>query len=107
MQQIAISGVGGQGMLFVTKLLAETALDSGYSVLISETHGMAQRGGNVISHLKIKDRDDKGSTLRSPLIRPGRADLLLVLHPDGLLIHGHFLKPGGWLFCNRAWHGYG
>lgn len=100
MQQIAISGVGGQGVLFVTKLLAETALDSGYSVLISETHGMAQRGGNVISHLKIKDRDDKGSTLRSPLIRPGRADLLLVLHPDGLLIHGHFLKPGGWLFCN-------
>ncbi len=101
MQQIAISGVGGQGVLFVTKLLAETALDLGYSVLISETHGMAQRGGNVISHLKINDRDDKGSTLRSPLIRPGRADLLLVLHPDGLLIHGHFLKPGGSLFCNR------
>jgi indolepyruvate ferredoxin oxidoreductase, beta subunit len=102
LQQIAVSGVGGQGVLFVTKLLADTALASGYSVLISETHGMAQRGGNVISHLKISGSTDGGTPLRSPLIRPGKADLLLVLHPDGLGIHGHYLKPGGTAFCNRS-----
>jgi indolepyruvate ferredoxin oxidoreductase, beta subunit len=101
-QQIAVSGVGGQGVLFVTKLLADTALVSGYSVLISETHGMAQRGGNVISHLKISGGAEGSPPLRSPLIRPGKADLLLVLHPDGLPIHGHYLKPGGTLFCNRS-----
>ncbi len=101
MQQIAISGVGGQGVLFVTKLLAETALDLGHSVLISETHGMAQRGGNVISHLKIGGVGAECGRLRSPLIRPGKADLLLVLHPDGLLIHGFYLKSGGLVFCNR------
>lgn len=53
MQQVIVSGLGGQGVLFVSRLLAETALDMGYSALLSETHGMAQRGGNVISHLKI------------------------------------------------------
>jgi indolepyruvate ferredoxin oxidoreductase beta subunit len=102
MQQIAISGLGGQGVLFVTKLLADTALDLGHSVLISETHGMAQRGGNVISHLKISGGDAECPRLRSPLIRPGKADLMLVLHPDGLAIHGFYLKPGGWIFCNRS-----
>lgn len=103
MQQIIISGVGGQGILFVTKLLAETALRLGYSVLISETHGMAQRGGNVISHLKVQRRDAllTGDTpLTSPLIRPGRADVLLALHPDAPAAHGFFLKPEGVLLLN-------
>ncbi|MCX5883025.1 MAG: 2-oxoacid:acceptor oxidoreductase family protein, partial [Deltaproteobacteria bacterium] len=49
-QQIIISGVGGQGVLFVTRLLAEAAMMKGYPVLTSETHGMAQRGGTVVSH---------------------------------------------------------
>jgi indolepyruvate ferredoxin oxidoreductase, beta subunit len=101
MQQIAISGVGGQGVLFVTRLLAESALDIGYSVLISETHGMAQRGGNVISHLKISGLGPDGTRFRSPLIRPGNADVLLAIHRDGLVAHGFYLKPGGFLFCNR------
>ncbi|MDH3344895.1 MAG: 2-oxoacid:acceptor oxidoreductase family protein, partial [Desulfobacteraceae bacterium] len=46
-QQIVISGVGGQGVLFVTRLLAEAAIMKGFSVFTSETHGMAQRGGTV------------------------------------------------------------
>ena len=105
-QKIIVSGVGGQGVLFVTKLLAETALRLGYSVLISETHGMAQRGGIVISHLKIAKRTPgtEGqapvSGLVSPLIRPGRADVLLALHPDGFLAHAFYLKPGGKSFRN-------
>ncbi|MFP5213935.1 MAG: 2-oxoacid:acceptor oxidoreductase family protein [Acidobacteriota bacterium] len=98
MQQIILSGVGGQGVLFVTKLLAETALDLGCSVLISETHGMAQRGGNVISHLKISDGGSQNFI--SPLIRPGKADVLLALHPDGFAAHGFFLKKGGNAFRN-------
>ena len=104
MQQIIVSGVGGQGVLFITKLLAETALDMGYSALISETHGMAQRGGNVISHLKISKRAGEGreSTFVSPLIRPGRADVLLSLHPDAILAHGFYLKQGGEAFCNTS-----
>jgi indolepyruvate ferredoxin oxidoreductase, beta subunit len=103
MQQIIISGVGGQGILFVTKLLAETALRLRYSVLISETHGMAQRGGNVISHLKVHERGPSHPglpALTSPLIRPGRADVLLALHPDAPAAHGFYLKPGGALFLN-------
>ncbi|MGV8074201.1 MAG: 2-oxoacid:acceptor oxidoreductase family protein [Syntrophobacteraceae bacterium] len=119
MQQIIISGLGGQGILFITKLLAETALNMGHSVLISETHGMAQRGGNVVSHLKVFSRsgsdrqtesqdisggqqlpkpENRGFT--SPLIRPGKADVLLALHPDAPAVHGFFLKPGGRVFCN-------
>lgn len=104
MQQIIISGVGGQGILFMTRVLAETALESGLSVLISETHGMAQRGGNVISHLKVSRREVGSGTQSfvSPLIRPGRADLLLALHPDGETLHRFYLKEGGTVISNRA-----
>lgn len=110
-QQIAVSGLGGQGVLFVTKVLAEAALGKGLSVLVSETHGMAQRGGNVISHLKVYLREDgpeeptldalASSPLTSPLIRPGRADVLLALHEEGITAHGYLLKAGGKLFCHR------
>lgn len=105
-QQIIVSGVGGQGVLFITKLLAETALDPGYSVLISETHGMAQRGGIVISHLKVGMRAPEGeensgdTALISPLIRRGRADVLLALHPDGFRAHAFYLRPEGKAFRN-------
>ena len=98
MQQIIVSGVGGQGVLFVTKVLAETALDLEFSVLLSETHGMAQRGGNVVSHLKIMPKKSCSSCvapLSSPLVRPGRADIFLALHPDAVTAHGFYLKPGG------------
>lgn len=111
-QQIAVSGLGGQGVLFVTRILAETALHKGLSVLVSETHGMAQRGGNVISHLKVSPRrvcgdfntggpkNEEERPFTSPLIRSGNADVLLVLHPDGLPVHGHYLHPEGSLLLN-------
>ncbi len=86
--QIVISGVGGQGVLFVTGLLAKACMDNEQHVLTSETHGMAQRGGTVISHLKVGD-------YASPLIRPGGADLLIVLKAENLIQHRGFLKPGG------------
>ncbi len=92
-QQIVISGVGGQGVLFVTRLLAEAAIARGLSVLTSETHGMAQRGGSVVSHLKVGD-------FSSPLIRSGRADGLLGLKAESLDLHGHFVRIGGWRIIN-------
>ncbi|MBI5589910.1 MAG: 2-oxoacid:acceptor oxidoreductase family protein [Deltaproteobacteria bacterium] len=94
-QQIIISGVGGQGVLFVTRLLAEAAMMKGYPVLTSETHGMAQRGGTVVSHLKVGD-------FSSPLIRPFSADGLLALKPESLTQHGCFVKPGGWAIVNSS-----
>jgi indolepyruvate ferredoxin oxidoreductase beta subunit len=94
-QQIVISGVGGQGVLFVTRLLAEAAMLKGFPVLTSETHGMAQRGGTVVSHLKVGD-------FSSPLIRPFTADGLLALNPEGLMLHGGFVRPGGWAVINGS-----
>ncbi|MBL7178697.1 MAG: 2-oxoacid:acceptor oxidoreductase family protein [Pseudomonadota bacterium] len=92
-QQIVISGVGGQGVLFVTRLLAEAAIMKGFSVFTSETHGMAQRGGTVLSHVKV-------GTFSSPLIRPLQADGLLALKADSLIQHGFYLKPGAWAAVN-------
>jgi indolepyruvate ferredoxin oxidoreductase beta subunit len=92
-QQIIISGVGGQGVLFVTRLLAEAAIKKGLAVFTSETHGMAQRGGTVLSHLKVGD-------FSSPLIRPAQADGLLALRAENLTQHGAFLKNGGWVIAN-------
>ncbi|MFO7715613.1 2-oxoacid:acceptor oxidoreductase family protein [Desulfosarcina sp.] len=93
--QIVISGVGGQGVLFITRLLAEAAIEKGLPVFTSETHGMAQRGGTVISHLKV-------GNFASPLINPGKADGLIVLKSENLTPHGGYLKPGGWAAVNSA-----
>jgi indolepyruvate ferredoxin oxidoreductase beta subunit len=94
-QQILISGVGGQGVLFVTGLLAEAAINKGLSVFTSETHGMAQRGGTVVSHFKVGD-------FSSPLIRPFKADGLLVLKDENVERHGSFLRKGGWAVVNSG-----
>ena len=92
-QQIVLSGVGGQGILFLSRLLAEAAIAGGFPVLTSETHGMAQRGGVVVSHLKVGGFD-------SPLVRAGRADLLLVLKEENVVLHREFLAGGGALIVN-------
>jgi indolepyruvate ferredoxin oxidoreductase, beta subunit len=92
-QQLIISGVGGQGILFITRLLAETAIAKGLPVLTSETHGMAQRGGIVVSHLKV-------GGFASPLVRPGQADLLMALKPETVRLHLHFLKKEGRIATN-------
>jgi indolepyruvate ferredoxin oxidoreductase, beta subunit len=92
-QQLIISGVGGQGVLFVTRLLAEAAIKKGLPVFTSETHGMAQRGGTVLSHFKVGD-------FSSPLIRPKQADGLLVLKAENLGAHKSFLKAKGWAVAN-------
>jgi len=68
--RIFLTGVGGQGTLLASRLLGEAALAAGLNPLVSETHGMAQRGGIVISTVVL-------GQLQSPLISPGEADVLL------------------------------
>lgn len=87
-KQILFCGVGGQGILFATRILSEAALWAGYPVIGSETHGMSQRGGSVTSHMKIGPH-------RGPLIRPGGADLLFCFEKDEIFSNLTFLKPGG------------
>lgn len=87
-KQIVIVGTGGQGVLFVTRALVETAFLSGYPVISSETHGMAMRGGSVFSQVKI------GRYL-SPAIEQGQADLLLGLTEQEAGLYAYYLKPKG------------
>ena len=68
--RIFLTGVGGQGTLLASRLLGEAALAAGYNPMVSETHGMAQRGGIVVSTVVLGD-------LKSPLISPGEADIVL------------------------------
>ena len=93
-QQYVISGVGGQGVLFITRLLAEAAILKGLTVFTAETHGMAQRGGIVLSHLKVGD-------FYSPLIRPFQADGLIALKAEAFNAHEHYLKPNSWAVVNQ------
>lgn len=97
-QQIIISGMGGQGVLFITRVLAESAMLEGHDVLTSETHGMAMRGGTVISHVKV-------GPFESPLIRNGQADVGLFLNAGNLGIHGALIRPAGVSFVNTPQRG--
>ena len=75
-QDILICGVGGQGTVLASKLIASAAMNLGNVVHSAETIGMAQRGGSVTSHIRI------GNTASSPLIPMGSADLILAFEPS-------------------------
>jgi indolepyruvate ferredoxin oxidoreductase beta subunit len=92
---IVIAGVGGQGVLLASKVLAESALASGMDVKQNEVHGMAQRGGSVISFVRI------GKEVFSPVVLPGTADILISFEPLEALRYVHYLKPGGILVYNK------
>ncbi len=97
--QMIISGVGGQGVLLVTRIFAAFALREGYPLIGSEDHGMSQRGGSVMTHLKIGNFD-------SPLVKKGSADILLSLEKNEAYKTLHYLRPssngrkGGLCFVN-------
>ncbi|RLB43401.1 MAG: indolepyruvate ferredoxin oxidoreductase [Deltaproteobacteria bacterium] len=90
---IILCGLGGQGVLFMTRILAETAMHRGQKVVGAETHGMAQRGGSVISHLRLGEAE--GS-----LIRSGTAHYLLALDEHEAYRYLPFLAKGGKLYVN-------
>lgn len=85
--QIIICGRGGQGILFLTRLLDEVALSLGNNVISSETHGMAMRGGSVVSSIRIGE-------FYSPLIRSGQGDIMIALSETEVSPNVHLLKKG-------------
>jgi indolepyruvate ferredoxin oxidoreductase beta subunit len=93
--KLVIVGIGGQGVIFATRVLSETAVALGYDVIGAETHGMSQRGGSVISHLKVNSQG-------GPLVRQGTADILLALDPDEAYKALTFLRDGGVGFVNTG-----
>ena len=96
---MVISGIGGQGVLLITRIFSEFALGEGFPFIGSEDHGMSQRGGSVMTHLKIGRFD-------SPLVKKGSADILLSLEKNEAYRTLHYLKPsmngqqGGLCFIN-------
>ena len=86
---ILIAGVGGQGVLLTSKIIAEAALLQGLDVKQSEVHGMAQRGGSVLSQVRFGDK------VYSPIIAEGEADLLIGFEPLETARYLHFLHEGG------------
>ena len=89
-----IVGVGGQGTLLASRILGALAGEMGQDVKVSEVHGMAQRGGNVITHVRI------GDGVHSPLVEPGGADYLLAFEQLEALRALPYLKKDGTLIAN-------
>ena len=90
---IILSGLGGQGILFMTKVLAQAALNKGFNVMGAETHGMAQRGGSVVSHLRLGE-------VKNSLVRTGTAHFLLSLEENEGYRNLPFLSQGARLYVN-------
>jgi indolepyruvate ferredoxin oxidoreductase beta subunit len=91
--QYIIVGLGGQGILFTSRVLGHIAVSRGEHVMGSEVHGMAQRGGSVISHFKVGDYS-------SPLVLTGAADLMLSFDQNEGIRNLHFLRSGGKAILN-------
>lgn len=93
--KVVISGVGGQGTLLASRLLAMASISAGLNVKIGETYGMAQRGGPVMGHIQI------GGMAHNPQIRKGEADVLVGFEPAEATRRGvTFLKDGGLALVN-------
>jgi len=91
---VLLAGVGGQGVLLASEVLAEAAALAGSDVKKSEVHGMAQRGGSVVSHLRF------GPEVHSPLIPPGGADLLVSFEELETLRYLPWLREGAFALVN-------
>jgi len=91
--RIILAGLGGQGVVFATRVLAQTAVVLGRPVVACETHGMTQRGGSVLSHVTV------GGDV-APAIRRGTADVLLAFDHDEGLRNLSYLRPGAVGFVN-------
>lgn len=91
--QYIIVGIGGQGILFTSKVLGHVAIEKGQNVIGSEVHGMAQRGGSVISHFKIGNH-------KSSLVRLGQADVVMAFDQTEGIRNLSYLKEGGTFLVN-------
>jgi indolepyruvate ferredoxin oxidoreductase beta subunit len=91
--KLVLCGRGGQGIVFATRVLAEAAMSLGQDIICAENHGMAQRGGSILSYVKLGD-------YASPLIRRGTADLALCLDARELAAGLLCVKPGAICIVN-------
>ena len=94
---IIIAGVGGQGILSIASALGEAALSENLFLKQAETHGMSQRGGAVVSHLRISHRE-----IASDLIPLGKADVILAVEPMEALRYLPFLAKTGYLVTSTT-----
>ncbi len=93
MLNIMITGVGGQGTVLAAKLLAQAAETRNWRVRTAETIGMAQRGGSVVSHVRLANQGEPG--VDAPLIAHGEADLIIAFEPAEAVRCLSYLRPGG------------
>ena len=92
---VLMVGVGGQGTILASRILAQAAQEAGYDVKMSEIHGMAQRGGSVTTQIRLGER------VYSPLIVRGGADILLAFEKLEALRFLPYLKKDGTLIVNN------
>lgn len=93
-KNIMIVGVGGQGTLLTSRILGGVILNGGYEVKLSEVHGMAQRGGSVVTFVRY------GEEVFEPIVEEGCADVLIAFERLEALRYAHYLKKNGVLIVN-------
>ena len=93
-KNIMIVGVGGQGTLLTSRILGGIIVDAGYDVKLSEVHGMAQRGGSVVTFVRY------GEKVAEPIVEEGQADVLIAFERLEALRYAHFLKKDGVIVVN-------
>ena len=93
-KNIMIVGVGGQGTLLTSRVLGGLTIAGGYDVKLSEVHGMAQRGGSVVTFVRYGDK------VAEPIVEEGQADVIIAFERLEALRYAHFLKKDGALVVN-------
>ena len=93
-KNIMIVGVGGQGTLLTSRILGGITVAAGYDVKLSEVHGMAQRGGSVVTFVRY------GEKVAEPIVEEGQADVIIAFERLEALRYSHFLKKDGVLIIN-------
>lgn len=93
-KNIMVVGVGGQGTLLTSRIIGKTALRQGYDVKLSEVHGMAQRGGSVVTFVRF------GEKVFEPVVEAGDADILISFERAEALRYSHYLKKNGIIVVN-------
>ena len=91
---VMVVGVGGQGTLLTSRIIGKTALKNGFDVKLSEVHGMAQRGGSVVTFVRM------GEKIAEPVVEEGYADILISFEKLEAKRYAHFLKKDGIIIVN-------
>lgn len=99
MLNVSLAGIGGQGSVLAAKILAEAARSNGWQVRTAETTGMAQRGGDVMSHVRM---GNLGEEVFSPLPALHSDDLVIALEPGEGLRAAKYLRPGGLMVVAKS-----